>query len=103
MPGDDAQTAVDQDRNVEAKSRDAARQLPDLLGAVTARIDRIWSTDPVSALQIFEEFGCRLDAGYQQVIPGAGAGDVEQVALAVVDLFEVGILGDIFRCAVATG
>jgi hypothetical protein len=39
--------------------------------------------------QIDEELGCRIDAGHQQIVAGSGAGDIEQVALGVVDLFEV--------------
>jgi hypothetical protein len=39
--------------------------------------------------------GSWLDDGYEQVIAGAGAGHVKQMALTVVNLFEIGIIGDI--------
>src|SRR5438132_14131186 len=41
MPGDDPQCRIDEDRHVEAKGLDAARQLADLLGAVRAGICRM--------------------------------------------------------------
>ena len=34
------------------------------------------------------------DAGHEYVVPGAGAGDVEQMAFGVVDIFQVRFVGD---------
>ena len=48
VTGDDLQPAVDQDRYVEAEGGDAASQLPDLLGAVKARIGGIEVAAPRS-------------------------------------------------------
>ena len=39
--------------------------------------------------EIVEEFGGWLEGGDQEVISGAGAGDIEQVAFRVVDVGEV--------------
>ena len=39
--------------------------------------------------QVIQELRSRGATDHQQMIAGAGAGDVEQVALGVVDLFEV--------------
>ena len=35
-----------------------------------------------------------FDARHQQMIPRAGAGDVEQVALGVVDFLQIGVVAD---------
>ena len=35
---------------------------------------------------IIKKFGSRLDACYQQIISGLGAGDIHQMTLSVVDL-----------------
>lgn len=43
----------------------------------------------LSSGQIHEKFGCRIDAGNQQMVAGSGGGDIEQVALGIVDLFEI--------------
>jgi hypothetical protein len=43
-----------------------------------------------SACEVVEEFGCWLDASHQQMVAGASAFDVKQVALAVIDFFEIG-------------
>jgi hypothetical protein len=40
--------------------------------------------------QIDEELRSRIDAGHQQVVAGTGAGDIQQVALGVAALFEIG-------------
>jgi hypothetical protein len=45
-------------------------------------------------LDVVYEFGYRLDAGNQQMIPRAGAGDVEQVALGVIDLLQISVVTD---------
>jgi hypothetical protein len=45
-------------------------------------------------LDLYRQLRGRLDAADQQAVAGAGAGDVEEVALGVVDLFEVGLVGD---------
>ena len=50
--------------------------------------------EAVSVQQILQELGRRLDTGDQQMIAGAGAGDVQQVPLCVVDILEIGIVGD---------
>ena len=42
--------------------------------------------------QVIDKLRCGLDAGYQQVVPRAGAGDVKKVALGVVDLFEISVI-----------
>ena len=44
--------------------------------------------------QVVEELGGRFYAGHQEMIAGAGARDVEQVALGGVDLFEFGLIAD---------
>ena len=44
--------------------------------------------------QVVEELGSRFHAGDQEVIAGAGARDVEQVALGSVDLVEFGVITD---------
>lgn len=46
--------------------------------------------------EVGEEFGSGLDAGNKQPVAGAGTGDVEQVALGVVNLVEFGFVGDGF-------
>jgi hypothetical protein len=43
--------------------------------------------------QIIKELRCRVDARQEQMIASAGASDVEQVALVVVDFFQVGVVG----------
>ena len=45
--------------------------------------------------QVVEKLRCGSDAGYQEVIAGAGACDVKQVPLGVVDRFEISIVRDI--------
>jgi hypothetical protein len=40
-------------------------------------------------LGVVHEFGYRLDAGNQQMIARAGAGDVEQVALSIIDFLQI--------------
>lgn len=44
--------------------------------------------------QILQEFRRRLDAAHEQIVPGARAGDVEQVPLGVVDLLQVGVVAN---------
>src|SRR5712671_380819 len=46
--------------------------------------------------QVVEKLRGRLDTRHQQVVAGAGAGNVEQVPLGVVGVFEVGVVGDVF-------
>ena len=46
------------------------------------------------APEIVQELRRRLDARDQQVVARAGAGDVEQVPLGVVDLLQVGVVAD---------
>jgi hypothetical protein len=36
--------------------------------------------------KIDEKFGCRIDAGYQQLVAGSDARGIKQVALGVIDL-----------------
>ncbi len=48
----------------------------------------------IALKKIVQKFRDRIDAGYQQMVPGARAGDVKQVALGVIDLLKVGIVGD---------
>jgi hypothetical protein len=43
------------------------------------------------------------DSGHQEVVAGASTHYVKQVALAVVDLFEIGILGDILDVLLRRG
>ena len=43
-------------------------------------------------MKIVQNLGCRFNAGYREPIPRSGTGDVEQVALSVVDLFQVGLV-----------
>ena len=40
--------------------------------------------------EVVQKFRYRIDSANQQMIPGAGAGDVEQVALGVIDLLQIG-------------
>src|SRR2546422_10481907 len=49
-----------------------------------------------SVYEIVEEFGGGFRAGNQEVVAGASASDVQKLALGVVDLFEVGFVGDGF-------
>ena len=42
--------------------------------------------------EVVQEFRCRIDPGNQQMIPGAGAGDIEQVALGVIDFLQIGVV-----------
>jgi hypothetical protein len=42
MAGDDVAVAIDQDRDIEAKSLDAVGDLPDLLLAMPACVTGIW-------------------------------------------------------------
>ena len=51
--------------------------------------------DP-SHLQIIQELRCRVDARHQQMIPRPGAGDIQQVAFRVIDLFQIRIVGHRF-------
>ena len=46
------------------------------------------------SVEIIEKLRRRLDARDQQMIARAGAGDVEQVALGVVDLLQIGVVAD---------
>jgi hypothetical protein len=48
-----------------------------------------------SSGQIPEKFGSRFNPCHEKVIAGASARDINQVPLAVVDFFQVGIVGDI--------
>ena len=54
---------------------------------------RIYLYSISSQPQIVEEFRGRRDARNEQAISRPGAGDVEQVALRVVDLFEIRVVG----------
>ena len=63
--------------------------------AFPARGCRHWRKPRTSGHQIIEKFGWRLDAGHQEMVAGAGARHIEQVPFALVDFFEVGIIGDI--------
>src|SRR5581483_1872522 len=46
--------------------------------------------------EIVEEFRCWRSARNQQLIAGSGTGDVEQMALRVVHVFQISIVGDHF-------
>ena len=46
------------------------------------------------AEKIIEKLRGRIDAGDEEVIAGTGTGDVEEVALGVIDLCEVSVVGD---------
>jgi hypothetical protein len=50
-------------------------------------------TGLTSVRQIIQKLGCGPDPGHQQLIVGAGTRDVEKAARAVVDFFEIGIVG----------
>ena len=43
--------------------------------------------------KVVQEFRDRIDAGYQQMVTGACAGDVKQMPLGIVDFLKVGIVG----------
>ena len=45
-----------------------------------------------STSQIIQKLRCWSDACHEQMIAGAGAGYVEQVALGVVDFLQVGVV-----------
>jgi len=51
--------------------------------------DWVWNRLP-SAPQVVEKLRRRVEAGDEQGVAGAGAGDIQQVAFGVVDLLEVG-------------
>jgi len=59
--------------------------------------------DPASAErssvgpQIIEELRRGGDARHQQMVAGARAGDVEEVSLRLVDVFEVCLVGDVLN------
>jgi hypothetical protein len=44
--------------------------------------------------EIVEELGARCDTRNQKMIPGTRTGDIQQVTLGLVDLLEVGWIGD---------
>jgi hypothetical protein len=44
--------------------------------------------------EVVQKFGSGLDTRNQQMIPSAGAGDVEQVTLGIIDLLQVRIVAD---------
>ena len=45
-------------------------------------------------VKVLNKLRRRFDACHQQMVAGAGAGDVQQVPLGVVDIFQIGIVGD---------
>jgi hypothetical protein len=45
-------------------------------------------------LQIIQKLGRRRNARHKQMIPCAGARNVQQVAFRIVNLFEISIVGD---------
>jgi hypothetical protein len=53
---------------------------------------------PLISGQIGKELRSRIDAGYEQMISGSGAGDIEQGALGVVDFFAIGFVERRARC-----
>jgi hypothetical protein len=50
----------------------------------------------IAFYEVVQEFRCGGNARDQQMIPCAGAGDVEKMTLGVVDLLQIGILADRF-------
>jgi hypothetical protein len=44
--------------------------------------------------EVVQEFGYGGDTDYQQMIPGAGTGDIEQVTLGVIDLLQISVVAD---------
>jgi hypothetical protein len=51
----------------------------------------VLSLVPLNLRKVVQEFRRRVDAGHQQMIPRPRTGDVEKMALRVVDLLQVGI------------
>lgn len=49
--------------------------------------------DMFSYLQIIKKFRCRIDPRYEEMVSRPGAGNIEQVTLGVVDLFQIGVVG----------
>lgn len=47
-----------------------------------------------TAPEVVEELRCRIHPAHQKSIPRSGASDVQQVPLRLVDLLQVGIVGD---------
>ena len=48
----------------------------------------------ITLQEIVQKFGNRIDAGYQQMVTGARAGDVKQMPLGIVDVLDVGTVGN---------
>src|ERR1700730_10043974 len=46
--------------------------------------------------EVVQKFGYRVDTGNQEMIPSAGAGNVKQMPLGVVDLLQIGVIADRF-------
>jgi len=57
-----------------------------MLRSIAARLPGL--RNPISAQLILQEFGCSLDARYQQTIGVARARHIKQVPFAVVELFK---------------
>ena len=56
-------------------------------------LKQAWGS-PTALRDIVQELGNRLDASDQQMIPSAGARDVQQVPFGVVDFLQVRIVAD---------
>jgi hypothetical protein len=54
----------------------------------------MWGAALVILHEVVQKFRYRIDAGNQQTIPGAGAGDIEQVALGVINFLQIGVVAD---------
>jgi hypothetical protein len=50
--------------------------------------------DLIALGEVVQEFGHGPDARNQQMIPGTGTGDIEQVTLGIVDLLQISIITD---------
>jgi hypothetical protein len=48
----------------------------------------------IALREIVQEFRYRVDAGNQQMIPGAGTGNVKQMAFGIINLLQIGIVAD---------
>src|SRR5260370_14891684 len=62
--------------------------------AVSSRA--LQTSDPIliALHDVVEEFGYRVDAGNQQMIPGPGTGDIEQLALSVIHFLQISVVAD---------
>jgi hypothetical protein len=54
----------------------------------------MWGATLIALREVVQKFGYRVDSGNQQMIPSAGAGNVEQMPLCLVDFLQIGVIAD---------